>query len=611
MGKKNNKFESRVHISLLLMIFSLLFLNFVSNYTLYRARTATSEETFNHLRTTALRVSRVVQDNFPQPLTAVQIQSLKKEFNLSGILQVSSRPADDTPEAKRQWLMTVVSGLPSGQIPEIAEKILTSEFNSMTKGRGSEYFYVYPIPARAGRDLLILSVNQDSLAYLEDSTNLILGVVVAALLLVTFLYLLISRTIFSPYRRIAEQAVKAGRPVNRDEDEIDALVADYEKMITELKQSKAELIKLNEVIRNRAESLEQFNQYLLESSNSGIITLDQKGNILSVNSAAANILGIVPADYVARHYTELFRSERLLTNVLAAALGEGVISGYREFNYTTGKNIRRILGMTVSLIKDNRQEQVGVSILLNDLTEIHRLREELETKHRLAALGEMAAGLAHQLRNSMGAISGYGQLLKKKIKIEGQPPNSIEALLQETHEAEQMINQFLTFTRPFHYQPAYYNFNELLSDLAASFRIIDNYRNIELTVPELDDIVIFGDALLMKQALGNILDNACNAYSERKGKIIITARVEADNLVVGIEDFGCGIEPENRDKIFTPFFSTRAQGTGLGLPLAGKIINLHGGRILVDSQPGKGTVFTIYLPLKETFSEALKATPLA
>jgi len=174
-----------------------------------------------------------------------------------------------------------------------------------------------------------------------------------------------------------------------------------------------------------------------------------------------------------------------------------------------------------------------------------------------------------------------------------------------------MINQFLNFTRPFHYQPAYYNFKELLSDLAASFRIIDNYHDIELSVPDLEDIVIFGDALLIKQALGNILDNACNAYSERNGKINITARVEADKLVVGIEDFGCGIELENRDKIFTPFYSTRAQGTGLGLPLAGKIIDLHGGRILVDSQPGEGTVFTIYLPLEETSPEAIKATPPA
>jgi len=607
MLKTKNKFESRVHIGLLLIIFSLLFLNFISNFTLYHARTAASEETFSRLRSTALSISRVVQDNFPARLSENQIDLLKHEYDLSGILIVPSRPEDNTPEAKRRWLMAAVHGLPSEQIPEITEKILTSKYNSVTKGRGSEYFYIYPIPARAGRDLLIVSVNRDGLAYLDNSTNLILGVVVAALFMVTFLYLLISRAIFSPYRRIAEQAYKAGRPVSGGNDEIESLVADYEKMIRELQENKAELLKLNEANQNRADSLEEFNQYLLESINSGIVTLDRQGNILTLNNAAEKILGAEAGEYVGRHYVELFKNEDQLNQVLAAALGEGVVSDYREFTLTTEEGVRRMLGMTVSLIQDHRQESVGVSLLINDLTELNLLREELETKHRLAALGEMAGGLAHQLRNSMGAIMGYSHLLKKKVENIGQSPTSIKALIQETREAEKLINQFLNFTRPFHCQPVECNFKELLRETIESFQVMENCKDIEFSVEEIPDINLSIDPLLIKQALANIIDNACNAYDERRGAVHISARVEAEALVVRIEDFGCGIERDDIEKIFTPFFSSRPQGTGLGLPLAGKIIDIHDGRILLDSRPGQGTVFTVSLPLEKSSERKLKS----
>ncbi|MBN1212880.1 MAG: PAS domain S-box protein [candidate division Zixibacteria bacterium] len=608
MLKTKNKFESRVHIGLLLIIFSLLFLNFISNFTLYRARTAASEETFTRLRSAALSISRVVQDNFPIQLSENQINLLKNEYNLSGILIVPSRPEENTPEAKRRWLMAVVHGLPSEQIPEITEKILTSNYNSVTKGRGSEYFYVYPIPARAGRDLLVVSVNRDGLAYLDNSTNLILGVVVAALFMVTFLYLLISRTIFSPFRRIAEQAIKAGRPVSGGKDEMEALVADYEKMIRELQENKAELLKLNEANKNRADSLEEFNQYLLESINSGLVMLDRQGNILSLNKASEKILGTTAGEFVGRYYTELFKNESQLNQVLAAALGEGVISGYREFALTTEKGARRVLGLTVSMIRDHKQEPVGVSLLLNDLTELNLLREELETKHRLAALGEMAGGLAHQLRNSMGAIMGYGRLLKKKVENIGQSPESIDALVQETREAENLINQFLNFTRPFHCQPIECSFKELLRETVESFRVMESCKEIEFSLEDIPDINLSLDPLLIKQALANIIDNACNAYTGRRGAVRISARIESEALAVSIEDFGCGIQRDDIGKIFTPFFSSRPQGTGLGLPLAGKIIDLHGGRILLDSRPGQGTVFTVRLPLEESSERKLKAS---
>jgi len=298
MLKTVNKFESKIHIGLLLIIFLLLFLHFISNYTIFRARNSSAEETYVQLKSAALSISRIVQNNYPESLSEDQLKRLTDEYNLTSLQIVSSRPAANTIEAKRRWLMDVARSLPPGQIPDIAEKILGSDYNRVTRGKHSDYFFVYPIPARAGQKLLILSVNRGGLAYLDDSGNIIMGIVSVALLLVTFLYLLISKTIFTPYRKITEKAVEAGRPVERGGDEIEAVVADYEKIIEELKQSQAQLLKFNRSIQDRADSLEQFNKFLLESINSGIVTLDAKGRIVSVNRAGCRILGIEPEQYL-------------------------------------------------------------------------------------------------------------------------------------------------------------------------------------------------------------------------------------------------------------------------------------------------------------------------
>jgi len=565
MLKTVNKFESKIHIGLLLIIFLLLFLHFISNYTIFRARNSSAEETYVQLKSAALSISRIVQNNYPESLSEDQLKRLTDEYNLTSLQIVSSRPAANTIEAKRRWLMDVARSLPPGQIPDIAEKILGSDYNRVTRGKHSDYFFVYPIPARAGQKLLILSVNRGGLAYLDDSGNIIMGIVSVALLLVTFLYLLISKTIFTPYRKITEKAVEAGRPVERGGDEIEAVVADYEKIIEELKQSQAQLLKFNRSIQDRADSLEQFNKFLLESINSGIVTLDAKGRIVSVNRAGCRILGIEPEQYLKHHYVELFKDEEQLNNILAAALGEGAVEGYREFKFVSG--------------------DVG---------------GELETKHRLAALGEMAGGLAHQLRNSMGTIIGYGHLLKKKFKNVGEADSSITALVQETNEAEQLIEQFLNFTRPFNYQPVETSFDELLDELIESFRVRSNCNKMVFEKDGTAGISIFTDALLLKQALANIIDNACNAYVGREGTVRIHSEVDEHYLTLSIEDFGCGIKGEDMDKIFTPFYSSRPKGTGLGLPLAGKIIDLHQGRLSIKSQPGEGTIFTVYLPLEKT-----------
>jgi len=409
---------------------------------------------------------------------------------------------------------------------------------------------------------------------------------------------LLSRFIFSPFRKIKKQALDAGRIVDQTADDVEAMVEDYQKIIDELKEKEAKLRQLNEAIQRKADSLEQFSQYLLTSMNSGIVTVDRQGQILSVNRVAGEILAIETSKYEGKSYTELLKPDSELTETVGQALSQGENIDYREIDFTPGHRQKLTLGVSVSVICDDRQQPIGASLLINDLTELRRLRAELETKNRLAALGEMAGGLAHQLRNSMGAITGYCALLKKRLKRSGIEIGSIAALVQETTETEKLVERFLQFARPLAFTPQMVSVNELIAQVIDAFQARPDCRQAEFVVKQADDITVELDPLLIKQALTNIIENAVNAYENKRGLVEIGAAFDSKSLNIEIEDSGCGIAEEDLDKIFMPFFSSRPSGTGLGLPLARKIVDLHQGSLTVKSQLGKGTTFTISLPVQ-------------
>ena len=252
--------------------------------------------------------------------------------------------------------------------------------------------------------------------------------------------------------------------------------------------------------------------------------------------------------------------------------------------------------MTVSPIRDNEGNTVGISVLLNDLTELTDLRREVEEKGRLVALGEMAGGLAHQLRNSMGAINGYGKLVKRRLTDGAESVDNIESLLKETHEAEDLIGRFLNFARPFDFDPSLIDLRNLIEETVRSFRVRDGNEFLEFSLSFAGDLTINADQSLLKQALSNMIENSIHAYSGNRGKIRIDCSKSSGGISIEIEDFGKGIPEDDRDKIFTPFFSSRPAGTGLGLPLASKIVHLHGGRITVTSEVGRGTTFCTMIP---------------
>jgi PAS domain S-box-containing protein len=379
--KSKGKFESEVHIGLLAIIFLLLFLNFVSNVVIYRARAISRDGILSHLNASAVAISRTVQARYPESLTNNETEALKAAYRLTSLNLVPWRPADNSIEGRRQWFASIVQNLPPGQVPQLADKLIRSEYKKITRGDDSEYFYVYPIPAGAGQNLLITSVNDPALAFLDGSGGAILIVGLAAMLVVAVVYLLLYRFIFSPFRKIKEQARKAGRTVDEQEGEVDGVVSEYLRIIEELRDNEEKLLKLNKEIATRADSLEHFNEYLLSSIDSGMITVDSDGKVLSINRAAAGMISVDPKAYEAATCDSLFQSSPAMQACIDEAVLHDRVGEYREVEYTEAGGRVLTFGMTVSAIRAQSGQRIGFSILLNDLTELHHLKTELETKH--------------------------------------------------------------------------------------------------------------------------------------------------------------------------------------------------------------------------------------
>jgi two-component system sensor histidine kinase PilS (NtrC family) len=269
------------------------------------------------------------------------------------------------------------------------------------------------------------------------------------------------------------------------------------------------------------------------------------------------------------------------------------------------------LGMTASLLKDEQDVVRGIILIFQDITKMTEMEERVRRQERLATVGSLAAGIAHEIRNPLGSISGSIQVLQGELHLQGDNKHLMDIVLRETDRLNTIITEFLEYARPQAELSATTGSGEtsevLLPDLFnETVMLLKNSRDyrdgitIKYTVQT--DAAVKGDPQRLRQVFWNLLINACQAIQDQ-GEIIISASPFLLNddetwCRIVIADTGSGIAPENLDKIFDPFFTTKdsAGGTGLGLAIAYRIVEDHGGTIEVESQPGRGSAFTIKLP---------------
>jgi len=366
----------------------------------------------------------------------------------------------------------------------------------------------------------------------------------------------------------------------------------FHEVTKQLKEKEKELERLKLLAEQRAENVESYNENILQCVTSGVMTFDRSCLLTTINRAAEEVLGVKREQVIGTTCRDLFLTGEI-SKTIQDTLETRLPSARMEspIDCPSGK---RWLGYNTVVLTDRRGEAIGVIFSFSDLTQVKQLQEQMELRERLTALGEMSAGIAHELRNPMAVISGYLNLLSKKMGPEHQ--NIIRDITNEVSGMNRIIGDLLTFARPASLNRVKVNISEMLENcLAAALQATGADSRITTDL-KLDGVETDVDEVLMKQAFTNLIQNAIEAMPDG-GTLTIETEKKRD-LKISIRDTGIGIPPENIKKIFLPFYTTKEKGTGLGLALVHKIVLSHGGRIAVESSEGKGTAFRVILPLR-------------
>jgi two-component system sensor histidine kinase HydH len=331
---------------------------------------------------------------------------------------------------------------------------------------------------------------------------------------------------------------------------------------------------------------------------SAVVAVDKDGKIIMFNRLAEDIFSVNKENAINKDYDSIFPNDDcLLKKTLEKKRTTRDVE--REFRTFSGEDKFLIIG--TSCLFDEEKKFNGAVSVIHDVTELKKYEEEAKRAERLSALGNLAAGVAHEIRNPLNAISITAQRLKSEFapqKDKEEYISFIKTILDEIKSLDNIINQFLSLAKAQRLDLVPTNMNTFLDELVNLIKIEAKEKNILLTkrIENLPEIKI--DAEEMKKALLNIMRNGVQATPP--GKAFKVQGFEDDSrnqIVIKIEDSGPGIPKENLSKIFQPYFSTKEKGTGLGLSIAYRIISDHRGKVEVESKLGKGTVFTVKLPI--------------
>lgn len=339
---------------------------------------------------------------------------------------------------------------------------------------------------------------------------------------------------------------------------------------------------------------------MMDSLTNGVIILDSKHTIIKTNRAASRILGIPLSESPDRPlWTSI--SDAKLADFIYMVIRNEEAKTAEEFVIVADEGNQYIELSVLPLVKEKRVR--GTIITIEDITQ--RKREEINNRRleNLASLTNLAAAVAHEIKNPLAAISIHVQLLRKNFKacnleINAKAQKHLDVVEEEIERLNKIVVDFLFAVRPLQCEFAPVNINELIKNLFATFQ--DEFSAAKISIlPRLDNElpVIQADERFLRQALMNILTNAKAAMMPSGGELGITTRFDQERVYIIITDTGKGIPPDILHKIFEPYFTTKPDGSGLGLTMTYKVMKEHGGDIQVHSDIGKGTRFTLILPI--------------
>lgn len=432
----------------------------------------------------------------------------------------------------------------------------------------------------------------------------------------TFFFFLILLLGYMLYRKLKNEVhgeSLAQSPIRIAENNSAFSLAAYEGVIRKLKDQEKELERLRRSERERAFESASMSEAVLSNLGSGVLLFSPAGLVRQANPAARSLLGY--ASPTGLHTRDVFRgvsevrlpvlppgddslsalADQAGSLALVTAVEQSMKLGFSfrrlEADYVAPDGKQRVLGITISPVKGVTGDVLGAAVLVSDLTEITHLSRQVRLRENMASLGEMSAGIAHEFKNSLATISGYSQMLSADDATRAADAQFAGKITAETASLSRIVNDFLNFARPQGFAQEPVDLVAVLRDCAEECRV-----QLDFGAAEPGTRVVAADPTALRQALSNLLRNSAEAVTEGQQAIVRVAMDETpDTLRLTLADNGCGIPEEALPRVFVPFFTTKASGTGLGLALVHRIITEQGGSIQVESVPGS-TTFTLTLP---------------
>lgn len=383
-------------------------------------------------------------------------------------------------------------------------------------------------------------------------------------------------------------------------DELGNLARSFNRMAASLKLNRDHLQHYVEHI----EKLANYIQNILGSLKTCVITWNIAGHIETANKAALH------------EFSDLFPtleglSLKQFLNKLPKNSRKEIIKGWRtvkepgdrqfEIEINPGSHAgRKVLQGGFSLLLDNERTPYGLILTLSNITQRKIIEQQLYHADKLSSIGQLAASVAHEIKNPLASIKTLGQLLQEETQPEDSRREYIDVIVSEVNRLNMVVEQLLKYAKPEDSSFREIAFAEIIKPVMSLVHHESERHRVTLQADYLPDLKVFVDSEKLKQVFLNLIFNGIQAMSNG-GQISIRANKQSESpwVTIEVQDTGAGMLPETVARVFEPFFTTRQRGTGLGLAIVKKIIDLHGGKIEVSSEPGKGTCFTIYLPQKQ------------
>ena len=453
--------------------------------------------------------------------------------------------------------------------------------------------------------LVVEEPTTEAFEVMKQLRNYTIVVVLSSICILFILSIIMSQAITGPIKKLVEETQNAAGSSLRQNieinsnDELGTLARSFNIMQSNLKSMMQQVLEKS----GEAASLEEIRQYadkIFENVSSAVVTIDNTGKITTFNTVAVKLTGLQQREIVGESIKSQFPdSIKAIIKLLQDSLERRVIyiKHLTDIVDAFGSVIPVLIDTSIQ--KDSLGNTIGAIGVFRSVKEIQQFEESITRAKNLASLGELSAGMAHEIRNPLTSIKGYAQYIKSELINNPELIPDVSTIIYEVDRLNGIIDRFLVFARPNHPELQPEDINSLLSrvlklynrEIPSNICVITNFENLPPVSIDSDQ---------MEQVILNMLLNAVQAMPDGGELSIRTKYLKQFELAeINIADIGLGISPQNYDKIFEPFFTTKNKGTGLGLAICSRIVENHKGFIEVSSTPGEKTEFIIRLPVNK------------